>query len=69
MTAIATTEAQKRATAKWRAKATKSYAFRFHRENDADIIAYLDAVDNRHQFIRDAVRDTIKKEKKGADNA
>ena len=47
----------------------KSYAFHFHRVHDADIIAYLDAVDNRHQFIRDAVRDAIKKEKKRADNA
>lgn len=47
----------------------KSYAFHFHREHDADIIAYLGAVDNRHQFIRDAVRYAIKKEKKGADKA
>lgn len=66
---MATSEAQKRATAKWRKKAMKSYAFRFHREHDADIIAYLDAVDNRHQFIRDAVRNAIKKEKKEVDKA
>ena len=66
---MATSEAQKRASLKWQKMATKSYSFRFHRENDADIIAYLDAVDNRHQFIRDAVRDAIKKEKKEADNA
>ena len=66
---MATSEAQKRASLKWQKMATKSYSFRFHRENDADIIAYLDAVDNRHQFIRDAGRDAMNKEKKGADKA
>lgn len=42
----------------------KSYAFRFHRENDADVIAYLDAVENRHEFIRQAVHDAMKKDEK-----
>lgn len=45
-------EAQKRATLKWKAKAIKRYEINLHRENDADIIAYLEGKNVQGEFKR-----------------
>lgn len=60
---IATTEAQKRATAKWRAKATKAYSFRLRFDRDADLIVFLDSKKSKQGAIKEALRDAMKKEK------
>lgn len=45
-------EAQKRATLKWKAKAVKRYEINLHRENDADIIEYLEGKNVQGEFKR-----------------
>lgn len=45
-------EAQKRATLKWKAKAIKRYEINLHRENDADIIEYLEGKNVQGEFKR-----------------
>lgn len=45
-------EAQKRATLKWKAKAVKRYEINLHKENDADIIEYLEGKNVQGEFKR-----------------
>ena len=45
-------EAQKRATLKWKAKAIKRYEINLHKENDADIIEYLEGKNVQGEFKR-----------------
>ena len=54
-----TTEAQKRAVAKYDAKNTKVYAIKLNRKNDADIIEKLDSQTNVQGYIKELIRKDI----------
>ena len=53
---MASTEAQKRAAAKWNAKATKAYTIRFNIDTEADMIEWLDSQPNKSKSIKDLIR-------------
>ena len=53
---MASTEAQKRAAAKWNAKATKAYTIRFNIDTEADMIAWLESQQNKSKSIKDLIR-------------
>lgn len=49
---------------KWQKKATRAFTLRLHRENDADIIGYLESAENKQGAIKEALRDAMKKDEK-----
>lgn len=51
-----TSEAQKRASAKYDAKNTRMYAIKMNRVTDADILAKLEAVGNVQGYIKELIR-------------
>lgn len=55
------TEAQKRASQKYKANKTKSVRLEFNIEHDADIIARLNEVGNRQGYIKELIRQDMKK--------
>lgn len=56
-------EAMRRGIARYQRKNMKVYAFKLHREYDADIIALLDAQENRQGYIKWILRKAIKEGK------
>lgn len=50
------TEAQKRAAAKYDAKNTKLIQMKLNKKTDADILDYLDSVDNKQGLIKELLR-------------
>lgn len=54
-----TTEAQKRATAKYDAVNTIQFKLKLNRKTDADIIAKLDATENVQGYIKSLIRQDI----------
>lgn len=50
------TEAQKRASQKYKANKTKSIRLELNIEHDADIIARLDEVGNRQGYVKELIR-------------
>ncbi|MBO7673632.1 MAG: hypothetical protein J6S63_01325 [Atopobiaceae bacterium] len=50
------TEAQKRAVKKWRKGNMRSITLHFYVGGDADIIAFLDATENKSRAVKDAIR-------------
>ena len=54
-----TTEAQRKASAKYDAKNTKVYAIKLNNKTDADIIKKLDEQDNVQGYIKKAIRKDI----------
>lgn len=57
---MAQTEAQKRASRKYDLKATKHYGLKFTYKYDGDIIAKLDSVDSKNDYVRQLIRADIK---------
>ena len=55
------TEAQKRAVAKYDAKATKKILLKLNKVTDADILKRLDEVENKQGYIKALIRDDIAK--------
>lgn len=55
-----TTEAQKRAQAKYDAANTKQIKLKLNLKEDADILAKLDSVSNKQGYIKDLIRADIK---------
>ncbi len=55
-----TTEARRRANAKYDAVNTTQFRFKFNNKTDADIIKKLNDVPNRTGYIKDLVREDIK---------
>lgn len=55
------TEAQKRASQKYKANKTKSIRLEFNIEHDADILARLNEVGNRQGYIKELIRTDMKK--------
>lgn len=54
------TEAQKRATAKYDATNTVQIKLKLNRKTDADIIRKLDAVENKQKYIKDLIRSDLR---------
>ena len=53
---MAQTEAQKRAKEKYDAKATMQVKMKLNKNTDADIIAKLEAVENKQGYIKALIR-------------
>lgn len=56
-----TSEAQKRAAAKYDRDHTRQVMLKLNLSTDSDIIEKLDAVDNRQGYIKSLIRNDIKK--------
>lgn len=56
-----TTEAQKKASAKYDAAHTKQIKMKLNLSTDADIIAKLEDVDNIQGYIKSLIREDMKK--------
>ena len=54
-----TTEAQRKASAKYDRNHTRSIFFKFNTTNDADILAKLDEVGNKQGYIKNLIRENI----------
>lgn len=48
----------------WDKTNTRHYGFKFNNNTDADIIAKLDSVPNRQNYIKELIRADLEKEKK-----
>lgn len=55
-----TSEAQRRAVAKYDAEHTRQIKMKLNIETDADILAWLDRQPNKQGAIKEAIRDKIK---------
>ena len=56
---MAQTEAQKRAKMKYDAKATKKIMLKLNLKTDADILAKLEAVENKQGDIKELIRSDL----------
>lgn len=53
--------AQTKAVAKYIKEHQRSFTFRCHRENDADLIAFLEEKGNVSGYLKELVRDEMRK--------
>ena len=60
-----TSEAHRRAVHKNRQLNNKRYSFELSKNTDADMIEYLDSVDNRAGTIKAAIREKMEREDNG----
>lgn len=56
-----TSDAQKRAVAKYDAENTKSFLLKLNKKTDADIIAFLENQPNKMGYIKKLIRDDMQK--------
>lgn len=56
-----TSDAQKRAVAKYDAANTKSHLLKLNKNTDADIIAHLDQQPNKLAYLKKLIRDDMQK--------
>ena len=56
-----TSEAQKRAVAKYDATNTKSFLLKLNKKTDADIIAHLEHQPNKLAYLKKLTRDDMQK--------
>lgn len=54
-------DAQKRAVAKYDRENTKSYLLKLNRKTDADIIEFLEQQPNKLAYLKNLIRDDLKK--------
>ena len=55
------TEAQKRADEKWKKNNSTRIMLRLYKNTDADLIEFLETVDNKQALIKRLLREEIKK--------
>ena len=55
-------KAQVKASNKYNKANTTSFTFRFNNEHDSDIIDHLQGLDNKNGFIKEVIRENIKKD-------
>lgn len=55
-----TSDAQKRAVAKYDRENTKSYLLKLNRKTDADIIAFLEQQPNKLAYLKKLIRENMK---------
>lgn len=60
---MTTSEAQKRASAKYDSANTKRYAFKVNKKTESDIYEWLEQQDKAQTAIKAILREQIKKEK------
>lgn len=60
---MAISEADKRATKKYRREKMKSYSFRISRIYDAELIEYFDGVPDKAQWFRRKIREEMEGKK------
>ena len=58
---LKTTEAQRRAIAKYEAAYTKRITVKFNMRTEADVLAKIESVDNMQGYIKQLIRDDIAK--------
>ena len=58
---MATSEAQKRATAKYNREHSQYFSVKLNRAEDQDIIEFLKTLPNRQGYIKDLIRQAMKK--------
>lgn len=58
---MATTEAQKRASAKYHKEHLRVFNLRINRRTEADILDKLEAVDNVQGYLKDLIRQDIRR--------
>lgn len=56
-----TSDAQKRAVAKYDAENTKSFLLKLNKKTDADIIAFLENQPNKMGYIKHLIRNNMQK--------
>lgn len=56
-----TSDAQKRAVAKYDAENTKSFLLKLNKKTDADIIAFLEKQPNKQGYIKSLIRNDMQK--------
>ena len=56
-----TSDAQKRAVAKYDAENTKSFLLKLNKKTDADIIEFLENQPNRLAYLKNLIRDDMQK--------
>lgn len=54
-----TSDAQKRAVAKYDRENTKSYLLKLNRKTDADIIKFLEQQPNKLAYLKNLIRDNM----------
>lgn len=62
------TEARLRANKKYDAENTKQYKFKYNIKHDADIIAKLDSVANKQDYIRKLIREDLARQQAPAED-
>lgn len=60
--AVQERKARTRITTKYHTRATTTFTFRFHKENDKDVISTLKGKDNKNDYIRQLILADIRKE-------
>ena len=58
-------EYQKRAAAKYNKNNTKTYSVKLNRNTDADIMDFLDAIENRNMYIKTLIREDMERCREG----
>lgn len=56
-----TSDAQKRANARYDARNTRQVMLKLNKITDADILDHLDSIDNRQGYIKRLIREDMKK--------
>lgn len=59
------TDAQKRAVMKYDATNTRQIKLKLNKKTDADILAYIDGLDNVQGYIKQLIRDDMKRQETG----
>lgn len=59
---MAMSESQKQATDKWTRNNTRRISCKFMIKSDADVLAWLDQKENKTDYIRQLIRDDIRRQ-------
>lgn len=60
---MAISEAKKKADEKWKKANLRQIKFSFNRTGDKDVLDKLDSVENKTEYVRELIREDIKKVK------
>lgn len=56
---MALSEARKKANRKWNKENLKQFKFEFNKTKDAEVIAKLESVENRTNYIRELIKQDL----------
>lgn len=60
---VTISEAKKKADEKWKKANLRQIKFSFNRTGDKDVLDKLDSVENKTEYVRELIREDIKKVK------